>query len=67
MARWIETGTCPYAFGFIPQESECRLRRDRDLASGVAWWRRLWRRLTGYYDCPFEGSDVSCARRREHT
>ena len=55
MCGTVETNACPYAFGFIPQELECRLRSGCDRKSGVGWWRRLWRSFTGYYDCPCEG------------
>ena len=49
------TKVCPYAFGFIPQDLDCRLRRWLDKCQGIGWWRRLWREFTGYYVCPYEG------------
>lgn len=53
MAR-LDEHICPYAYGFIPQELSCRLRIDFD-STHISWWRRFWRTLTGYYDCPNEG------------
>lgn len=60
----VETKACPYAFGFIPQELDCRLRRRLDERLGVGRWRRLWRSFTGYYDCPCEGL-LPCERLRD--
>lgn len=61
MGGTVETKACPYAFGFIPQELDCRMRRELDRRRGMSWWRRLWRSFTGYYDCPCEGL-LPCGR-----
>ena len=57
----MECKICPAARGFIPQELTCQVRVTRDSRTGVGFWRRLWRILTGYYDCPMEGR-LPCPR-----
>jgi len=37
-----------------------------DRRAGVGFWKRLWRSLTGYYDCPNEGL-LPCSRFRDVT
>lgn len=57
---------CPEARGFIPQELTCQVRVSWDRRAGVGFWKRLWRSLTGYYDCPNEGL-LPCSRFRDTT
>ena len=57
---------CPEAKGWIPQELTCQALVSWDRHAGVGFWRRLWRRFTGYYDCPSEGL-LPCSRFRDIT
>ena len=57
---------CPEARGFVPEELTCWARLSRDRHAGVGWFRRLWRTLTGYYGCPYEGR-LPCPRSRDVT
>lgn len=61
-----ETDACPYAYGYTPQELECRLLSRHDKAVGVSWWRRLWRYMCGAYWCP-NGGRLPCERFRDIT
>ena len=55
---------CPEARGFIPQELTCWARVSWDRLAGVGFWKRLWRSLSGYYNCPNEGL-LPCSRFRD--
>jgi hypothetical protein len=55
---------CPFAYGCIPQELECRLARDAE--AHLSWWRRLLHTLRGDYWCENLGS-LPCARHDEST
>lgn len=57
---------CPDAKGWIPQELTCQALVSWDRHAGVGFWRRLWRSLTGYYNCPSEGL-LPCSKFRDIT
>lgn len=49
----MESGVCPLAKGFVPDELICSFKQGADHHRGclTQWWRLL----TGRYDCPFDG------------
>lgn len=53
---------CPKAWGFDPLELSCGVREEASDHPGP--FRRLWRTLTGYYDCPC-GGRLPCDRFNE--
>lgn len=44
---------CPYAQGFDPHELTCGLAVAAD--ANLPWWRRFFRAIIGWHDCPHHG------------
>jgi len=57
---------CPEVRGFDPHELACHLRESADRVFGISPLRKLWRIVTGYYDCPCEGA-LPCPRFKDIT